>query len=66
MTDEFKQTLFDYLIGKLPNEQGATEEIFKEINEISRDEWVDFLPNGGTWSAMRIEGLIVLMDLLYF
>ncbi|HIT36921.1 MAG TPA: hypothetical protein IAB59_00350 [Candidatus Onthousia faecipullorum] len=59
MTDEFKQTLFDYLIGKLPNEQGATEEIFKEINEISRDEWVDFLPNGGTWSAMRIEGLIV-------
>ena len=58
MTDEFKQTLFDYLIGKLPNEQGTTEEIFKEINEISRDEWVDFLPNGGTWSAMRIEGLI--------
>lgn len=58
MTDDFKQTLFDYLIGKLPNEQGTTEEIFKEINEISRDEWVDFLPNGGTWSAMRIEGLI--------
>lgn len=58
MTDEFKQTLFDYLIGKLPNEQGTTEEIFKEINEISRDEWIDFLPNGGTWSAMRIEGLI--------
>lgn len=58
MTDEFKQTLFDYLIGKLPNERGTTEEIFKEINEISRDEWVDFLPNGGTWSAMRIEGLI--------
>lgn len=58
MTDEFKQTLFDYLIGKLPNEQGTTEEIFKDINEISRDEWVDFLPNSGTWSAMRIEGLI--------
>lgn len=58
MTEEFKQTLFDYLIGKLPNEQGTTEEIFKDINEISRDEWVDFLPNSGTWSAMRIEGLI--------
>ena len=58
MTDEFKQTLFDYLIGKLPNEKGTTEEIFKEINEISRDEWVDFLPNGGIWTSMRIEGLI--------
>ena len=58
MTDKFKQTLFDYLIGKLPNEKGTTEEIFKEINEISRDEWVDFLPNGGIWTSMRIEGLI--------
>ena len=58
MTDEFKQTLFDFLIGKLPNEQGTTEEIFKEINEIPRSEWQNFLPNGGTWSAMRIEGLI--------
>lgn len=58
MTDEFKQTLFDYLIGKLPNEQGTTEEIFKEINEIPRSDWTDFLPNGGTWTSMRIEGLI--------
>lgn len=58
MTDKFKQTLFDYLIGKLPKEQGATEEIFKSIDEISRSEWTNFLPNGGTWSAMRIEGLI--------
>lgn len=58
MTNEFKQTLFDCLIGKLPNEQGTTEEIFKEINEIPRSDWQNFLPNGGTWSAMRIEGLI--------
>lgn len=58
MTDEFKQTLFDYLIGKLPNEKGTTEEIFKSIDEIIRSEWVNFLPNGGTWSAMRIEGII--------
>lgn len=58
MTDDFKQTLFNYLMGKLPNEKGTTEEIFKEINEIPRSDWTDFLPNGGTWSAMRIEGLI--------
>lgn len=59
MTDDFKQTLFDYLIGKLPNEKCTTEEIFKEINEIPRSEWINFLPNGGTWTSMRIEGLIV-------
>ena len=58
MTDEFKKTLFNYLVGKLPNEEGSTAEIFKSINEIPRSEWDNFLPNGGTWSAMRIEGLI--------
>ena len=58
MTDDFKQTLFNYLIGKLPNEQGTTEEIFKSIDEIPRSKWANFLPNGGTWTAMRIEGLI--------
>ena len=58
MTDDFKQTLFDYLIGNLPSEQGTTDEIFKSIDEIPRSEWVNFLPNGGTWTAMRIEGLI--------
>ena len=56
MTDEFKQTLFDYLIGKLPNEQGTTEEIFKEINEISRNEWLEFIPSN--WNNFRYEGLI--------
>lgn len=56
MTDEFKQTLFDYLIGKLPNEQGTTEEIFKEINEIPRNEWLEFIPSN--WNNFRYEGLI--------
>ena len=60
MTDEFKQTLFDYLIGKLPNEKGTTEEIFKEINEIARSEWVDFIPSG--WNNFRYEGLIEVAD----
>ena len=60
MTDEFKQTLFDYLIGKLPNEKGTTEEIFKEINEISRDEWAEFIPV--SWNNFRYEGLIEVTD----
>lgn len=60
MTDEFKQTLFDYLIGKLPNEKGTTEEIFKEINEIPRSEWAEFIPS--SWNNFRYEGLIEVAD----
>ena len=60
MTDEFKQTLFDYLIGKLPNEQGTTEEIFKEINEIPESEWEEFVPS--SWNSFRYEGLIEVAD----
>ena len=60
MTDDFKQTLFDYLIGKLPNEQGTTEEIFKEINEIPESEWEEFVPS--SWNSFRYEGLIEVAD----
>lgn len=60
MTDEFKQTLFDYLIGKLPNEKGTTEEIFKEINEIPISEWEEFVPS--SWNNFRYEGLIEVAD----
>ena len=66
MTDEFKQTLFDYLIGKLPNEQGTTEEIFKEINEIPFSDWGGSLSNNPylptTWNGFRYEGLIEVAD----
>ena len=60
MKDDFKQTLFDYLIGKLPNEQGTTEEIFKSIDEISRSEWAEFIPS--SWNNFRYEGLIEVAD----
>ena len=60
MTDEFKQTLFDFLIGKLPNDQGTTEEIFKEINEIPESEWEEFVPS--SWNSFRYEGLIEVAD----
>ena len=66
MTDEFKQTLFDYLIGKLPNEKGTTEEIFKKINDVTLEEWGGpigenpYLPNGS--NSFRYEGLIEVAD----
>lgn len=60
MTEQFKQTLFDYLIGKLPKEQGTTEEIFKSIDEIPRSEWAEFIPS--SWNNFRYEGLIEVAD----
>ncbi len=58
MTDEFKQTLFDYLISRLPDKKGTYEEIFKEINILPFSDWPygDILPN--SWSNFKYEGLI--------
>ena len=58
MTEQFKQTLFDYLTGKLDIQQGANEEIFKEINELSKDDWFggNIMPSEYTW--FEYEGLI--------
>lgn len=58
MTEESKNTLLDYLIGNLPKQKGLDEEIFEEINEISRNEWQPFLPNG--WHTFKFEGIISL------
>lgn len=62
MTDEFKQTLFNYLIGKLPNEQGTTEEIFKEINDIPRTSWENNETLPSLWNKFKYEGLIQVQD----
>lgn len=56
MTEEFKQVLFDYLTGRLPNKKDQYKEIFKEINDIPRENWVGFVPNG--WNSFKYEGLI--------
>lgn len=58
MTEQFKQTLFDYLTGKLNLLQGANEEIFKEINVLPFSDWPydDILPSW--WNSFRYEGLI--------
>lgn len=58
MTQEFKEALLQYLIGELPEETGNNEQIIKSIQEIERSEWNGFLPNSGSWTAMRIEGII--------
>lgn len=60
MTDDFKKTLFKYLTGNLENESGTEDEIFKEVNQISRDNWVDFIPE--TWDNFKYEGLIQVLN----
>ena len=56
MTEEFKSTLFSYLIGKLPKESGITEETFREINDLPRDNWINVLPSG--YNNFKYEGII--------
>lgn len=56
MTEKFKQVLFDYLMGRLPNEKKRYKEIFKEINDIPNSIWIQFTPS--TWNNFRYEGLI--------
>ena len=60
MTEEFKKTLIEYLIGNLPIEEGTNEEIFKSIDEIARFEWLDFIPTDLKY--FRYEGLIQVQN----
>lgn len=64
MTEQFKQTLFDYLTGKLEFQQGTNEEIFKEINTLPLSDWPfddNILPKNG-WNEFRYEGLIQVQN----
>ena len=62
MTEQFKQTLFDYLTGKLDIQQGTNEEIFKKINVLPFSDWPydDIIPDG--WNNFRYEGLIQVQN----
>jgi hypothetical protein len=58
MTEDYKEQLLNYVTGTLENTSPTTDEIFKEIIEVSRDDWTygTILPNG--WSDFHFEGLI--------
>lgn len=63
MTDDYKKNLLNYMIGKMPNENGTEEEIFQIINEIPISEWPrdgNILPTG--WSDFKYEGLIQVQN----
>lgn len=56
MTEDYKETLLNYVTGNLENTSPTTDEIFKEIIEANRNDWIGYMPNG--FNAMRIEGFI--------
>lgn len=63
MTDGFKQTLFDYLIGKLDIQQGTNEEIFKEIKVIPSSDFRENIPD---YKQIRFEGLLQIKNSQFF
>ena len=62
MTEEAKKNLLNYMLGKMPSESGAEEEIFQSINNIPRDDWEnnDILPEH--WNNFRYERLIQVQN----
>ena len=56
MTNDFKENLLNYFVGKLPNEQGMEKEIINKISEIPRNTFNGYIPEKFTNS--KIEGLV--------
>lgn len=56
MTQDFNYKLMKYLTGNLETNSPTTDEIFKEIVEANRNDWIGFMPS--KWTNMHIEGII--------
>jgi hypothetical protein len=56
MTDETKLEILNYVVNNIEPTAPNNDEIFLEQNEISRDEWVDFIPS--SWTGFRYEGMV--------
>ena len=56
MTNDFKENLLNYFVGKMPKEQGTEEEIINNVSELPYSEWDPFTPT--RWNGFRYEGII--------
>ena len=56
MTNDFKENLLNYFVGKMPKEQGTEEEIINNVSELPSSEWDPFVPT--RWNGFRYEGII--------
>lgn len=56
MTNDFKENLLNYFVGKMPREQGTEEEIINKISEIPWGDFKGYIPENFT--AFKLEGLV--------
>lgn len=56
MTEEFKSTLFKYLIGKLPNEKGDNKQIIEQKKILDKEIYQKFLPEN--YDNINIENIV--------
>lgn len=69
MTEEFKSTLFKYLIGKLPNEKGDNKQIIEQKKILDKEIYQKFLPEN--YDNINIENIVQMpqkindMSILY-
>ena len=56
MTEDYKEQLLNYVTGNLEPTSPTYDEIFEEIVEVNRNNWIGYIPSG--WDNMKVEGLI--------
>lgn len=56
MTEEAKENLLNYMLGKMPNESGEDDQILKQIKMISKDVYTPFLPE--QYDQIKIENIV--------
>ena len=56
MTDETKLEILNYVVNNIEPTDPNNDEIFLEQEEISRDEWIDYIPS--SWTGFRYEGMV--------
>ena len=55
MTEDYKKILLDYITNLEPNTPTSTEPI-KEINEVDKSSWEEYMPN--SWYEFKLNGAI--------
>jgi len=56
MTEDYKEQLLNYVTGNLETTSPTTDEIFKEVVELNRNNWKNYIPTA--WDDMHVEGII--------
>lgn len=61
MTEEYKIETLNYLLGNITTTSGNNSEIFLEQEEMSREDWIPYLPSA--WVYFRFEGMVAANEM---